>query len=127
MSSNWTNATAPIKSISKPTGVPSLNTPSLWYYPRDGVIYSGFAGTNSSFGDAPQLPPQSMWSFKPHGSGAGNWNEVLSSTATVWSSIVRLFDGLQAWGSDHAWYLGGYASPQTYEQNSASIYARTSQ
>ena len=66
MSRNWTNfATVPINSISKPTGVPSLNAPSLWYYNRDGVIYSGLAGTNSLFGNAPLLPPQSIWSFKP--------------------------------------------------------------
>jgi hypothetical protein len=125
MSRNWTNATVPINSISKPTGVPSLNVPSLWYYDRDGVIYSGFAGTNSSFGNALLLPPKSIWSFKPNDSGVGDWNEVLNSTAAVWSSIVRPFDGLQAQGSDRAWYLGGYASPQAYELSSTPMYGMT--
>ena len=61
---------------------------------------------DSVFGQAPPLPPQSLWSFNPDGTGGGTWKEVINSTASVWSSIAHPVVGLQVYGSNKAWYLG---------------------
>ena len=101
----------------KPTGVPSLNRPSLWYNEQEGVLYTGFAGDTSSFGNSPSLPPQSVWSFKPDGAGSGSWNEVISSDASALSGITQPCAGLTAYGPDSAWYLGGFLAEDGDEYN----------
>lgn len=60
LSQNWTNPTVAMQSTTKPIGAPNLNSPSLWYHDSENLIYSGFAGWNSSFGDDPNLPPLSL-------------------------------------------------------------------
>ena len=109
LSKNWTNATVTINSNYKPSGVPNLNTGSLWYHKQEDLLYAGFAGVPSLFNSAPD-PPQSLWSFKPDGSGSGTWNEVLNPSASAWTGFTRPVFGLQAYGSDSGWCLGGYSS-----------------
>ena len=109
LSNNWTNATVTINSNYKPSEVPNLNTGSLWYHEQENLLYAGFAGAPSLFNSAPD-PLQSLWSFKPDGSGSGTWNEVLNPNASVWTGFIRQVFGLQAYGSDSAWCLGGYSS-----------------
>ena len=91
----------------KPTGVPNLSSPSLWYNEQEGVLYTGFAGATSYFDNSP-LPPQSLWSFEPDGTGSGSWKEVISPDASALSGITQPVEGLTAYGPDSAWYLGGY-------------------
>ena len=98
----------------KPTGVPSLNHPSLWYNEQEGVLYTGFAGATSSFGNSPPLPPQSLWSFEPDGTGSGSWKQVTSSDASTLSGITQPVEGLTAYGPESAWYLGGYPAQDEY-------------
>ncbi len=102
----------------KPTGVPSLNGPSLWYHGQDGVLYTGFAGATSFFGISPSLPSQSLWSFKPDGTGSGSWNEVISPHTSTLGGITQPFAGLTAYGPDSAWYLGGYPAQDGYDWSS---------
>ena len=108
LSQNWTNSTVAIMPNVKPTGVPSLNSPSLWYHEQEGILYTGFAGYTSFFGNSPSLPPQSVWSFKPDGTGSGSWNEVITSDASALSGITQPCQGLTAYGPNSAWYLGGF-------------------
>ena len=110
LSQNWTNATVTIQSTTKPNGAPNLNSPSLWYHEAEGLIYSGFAGWNSSFGDEPNLPPLSLWTFKPDGTGSGTWNEIIAAQSSVWSQLTRPGKPLMAFDSTSAWALGGTTS-----------------
>ena len=119
LSHNWTNATVVIQSTIKPDGAPNLNSPSLWYHESENLIYSGFAGWNSTFGDAPSLPPLSLWTFEPDGGGSGAWNEIIAAESSVWSQLTRPSEPLMAFGPENAWVLGGktlewngWASPE---------------
>ena len=107
LSQNWTNTSVTITPNVKPTGVPSLDFPSLWYNEQEGVLYTGFAGAISYFSNSPQLPPQSLWSFEPDGTGSGSWKEVISPDTSALSRITQPTEGLTAYGPDSAWYLGG--------------------
>ena len=117
LSQNWTNASVTMTPNVKPTGVPSLNRPSLWYHEQEGVLYTGFAGDVSFFGNSPPLPPQSVWSFKPDGTGSGSWNQVISSDASVLSGIIQPCAGVTAYGPDSAWYLGGFPASHGFPLN----------
>ena len=50
----------------------------------------------------------SIWTFAPDGSGSGAWKDVIPSGATALSSLNRPSQGLQAFGNDSAWVLGGF-------------------
>ena len=121
LSQNWTNASVTIMPNVKPTGVPSLNQPSLWYHEQEGVLYTGFAGDTSFFGNHPALPPQSVWSFKPDGTGSGSWDEVIRSNTSALSGITQPCAGLTAYGPDSAWYLGGFPAEDGFEWNPSNM------
>ena len=110
LSQDWTNATVTIHSTTKPDGAPNLNNPSLWYHEAEDLIYSGFAGWNSSFGDEPNLPPLSLWTFKPDGIGSGAWNRIISTGSSVWARLTRPGMPLMAFDSTSAWVIGGATS-----------------
>lgn len=108
---NWTNATVAIHTTTKPDGAPNLNGASLWYHESENLIYSGFTGWNSSFGNDPDLPPLSLWTFQPDGNGSGAWNEVSDAEAPQWSvSFTRPVEPLMAFDSNSAWLVGGITS-----------------
>lgn len=111
LSQNWTNASVVFQSIPKPDGVPNLDGPSLWYHDEEDVLYTGFTGTNTSFGGPRDLPPLSLWTIKPDGAGSGTWNEVINATSPTWDSLTRPRYPLQAHGSNSAWILGGNNLP----------------
>ena len=117
LSRDWTNATVQIHSTSKPDGCVSLNHPSFWYHAQEDVIYSGFAGWQSTF-DTNQVDLNniSIWTFKPDGTGSGAWNDVLPAGSTALSSINRPEQSFQAFGDDSGWVLGGFDKyqPQQY-------------
>ena len=105
-----------IQSNPKPSGAPNLNSPSLWYDQNTNLVYSGFAGWNSTFGDRPNLPSLSLWSFKPDGTGDGIWNEVIGSSSPVWQGVIRPAEPLAASSPTTALLLGG--TDQPYENSS---------
>ena len=113
LTQNWTNATVAIQSNTKPDGAPNLNSPSLWYHESENLIYSGFTGWNSSFGNDPNLPSLSLWTFKPDGSGSGTWNEIIPAESPMWSQMTRPGQPLMAFDSNRAWVLGGITSEWT--------------
>ena len=87
--------------------------PSLWYDERENILYSGFAGWVSPFGDSPSPAPLSLWSFTPDGTGSGNWEEVIHSSSPVWDSMTRPGSAMMAFGSGSAYALGGFESSRT--------------
>ena len=107
LSQNWTNATVAIQSTTKPDGAPKLNDPSFWYHESEDLIYSGFTGWNSFFGDHPRMPPLSLWTFKPDGTGSGAWNQSIPAGSSVWHQLTRPGLSLMAFDSNSAWVLGG--------------------
>lgn len=115
LSQNWVNATVPIHSTSKPSGVPNLCDGSLWYDESTQLLYTGYTGTSSSFGadrfDANSTPPESIWTFKPDNLGSGTWNQTISSNASVWNTIKRTNRGYQAYGNGSAYVVGGSNVP----------------
>ena len=110
LTQNWTNATVAIQSTTKPDGAPNLSGSSLWYHESENLIYSGFTGWNSSFGNDPDLPPLSLWTFQPDGSGSGAWSEIITAESSIWSQLTRPVEPLMAFGSNSAWILGGITS-----------------
>ena len=96
-----------IRSTSKPSGVPSLNKPSLWYDKKNDVLYTGYAGEPSYVAANRPIPPSSLWAFKPDHTGSGSWSKVIGSDDSVWSSIKHSNNGLMAYGPDNAFVLGG--------------------
>lgn len=109
LSQNWTNSTVQIISTAKPAGCASLNGPSLWYNPPEGVLYSGFAGWQSLFNtEYVDLNNISIWTFTPDGTGSGAWKDVIPSGSTALASLNRPEQAFQAFGNDSAWVLGGF-------------------
>ena len=117
LSQSWTNSTVNIRSTSKPSGVPNLVSPSLWYSEKQNLLYFGFTGRISSFpaGDSMPVDDLSLWSLKPDGSGAGTWNSITSENDTTdgFHGISRPFAPLQAFGGEMALILGGMANEGT--------------
>ncbi|KAL8993207.1 MAG: hypothetical protein Q9169_006519 [Polycauliona sp. 2 TL-2023] len=113
LSQDWDNKTVVLHSTSKPSNAPRLSNPSLWYDEKKGLIYTGFTGKSSNFGDVPDPPPLSLWSFKPDGTDSGIWNEEMSADDPALDSLVRSVGGNIAAGGDTALLLGGEVSGAT--------------
>ena len=122
LSRNWTNATVTIQSTTKPDGIPNLNYPSLWYHESEDLIYSGFAGWNSSFGDEHNSPPPlSLWTFKPDDIGSGAWSRITLAQPSVWARLTRPGQPLMAFDSTSAWVIGGTTSAWIAETASKDL------
>ena len=109
LSQDWTNSSVRIISTAKPAGCASLNGPSLWYNPPEGVLYSGFAGWQSLFStEYIDINNISIWTFTPDGAGSGAWKDVIPPGSTALASLNRPEQTFQAFGNDSAWVLGGF-------------------
>ena len=100
-------------STNKPSGAPLLSDSSLWYDADNDVFYSGFTGRSSSFGDHPDQPSMSVWSFKPDGTGSGIWQVEISPDDPKWHRRTRTDWGYTASGGGSALVLGGVLNPWT--------------
>ena len=107
-----------LQSTAKPSGLPNLDNPSLWYYEADDIFYTGFTGYPSGLGSL-QSDPLSLWSFKPDGTGGGAWNQTIGPNSSVWEPLTRTGGSLMAYSQTKALILGGDisyyepVSPQT--------------
>ena len=113
LSQDWINSSVTLNSISKPSGVPNLvQSEGIWVDEDAGVLYTGFAGRHSTFGDDASQP-RGWWSFKPDNSGSGTWTNLNSTE-------VRPYSPLVASGGGAGYMLGGFAvnasapDPRTY-------------
>ncbi|KAL1651936.1 hypothetical protein SLS58_000059 [Diplodia intermedia] len=114
LSKNWTNATVTLQSTSKPSSVPSLNHPGIWYDSSADTIYTGFAGRISSLNESDLSPwPMGVWSFKPDGLGSGTWDTALATDDKVFDSITRPYTAAVAYGNGVGYALGGSVTWQT--------------
>ena len=107
-----------LQSTAKPSGLPNLDNPSLWYYEADDLLYTGFTGYYSGICSF-QIDPLSLWSFKPDGTGSGAWNQIFGPNSSVWEPLTRTGGSLMAYSQAKALMLGGDisydkpVSPQT--------------
>ncbi|KAL8891757.1 MAG: hypothetical protein Q9215_001295 [Flavoplaca cf. flavocitrina] len=113
LSQDWVNSSVVFNSITKPAGAPLLSDSSLWYDQDNDIFYSGFTGRSSLFGDQPDPPPISVWSFKPDGAGGGSWKVDISPDDPKWSRRTRTDWGYTASGGGSALVLGGVLNPWT--------------
>lgn len=94
-------------SIEKPSGAPNLRGGGLWVDAASGVLYTGFVGLPSSFGD-PQLIEQGLWSFEPSGDGAtGTWTNLNDTADDYFTTERRHVEGSVASGGGAGFFLGG--------------------
>lgn len=110
LSQDWTNTTVTLRSIIKPSGVPTLSFGSLWYDEPENTLYTGFAGQPSMFNSDPSLPTISIWAFKPDGFGSGTWTQALRANEATLRPISQPVGALMAYGPHSAWALGGRAA-----------------
>ncbi|KAL8768713.1 MAG: hypothetical protein Q9209_005131 [Squamulea sp. 1 TL-2023] len=101
----------------KPPGTPLLSDSSLWYNEVDDIFYSGFTGRSSFFGDNPEPPLISLWSFKPDGHGSGSWKVEISADDPKWTRRSRTDKGYTASGGGSALVLGGVLNPWTIPES----------
>ncbi|KAL9605628.1 MAG: hypothetical protein Q9179_001168 [Wetmoreana sp. 5 TL-2023] len=104
---NWTNETVVFHSTNKPPSAPDLSITSLWYDEDNNIFYLGFTGRASRFGDWPETPPLSLWSFRPDDTGSGSWKEEIGTADPAWNHLTRTFGGYTAAGSRRALVLSG--------------------
>ncbi|KAL8958423.1 MAG: hypothetical protein Q9183_005839, partial [Haloplaca sp. 2 TL-2023] len=113
LSQDWVNDTVVFHSSNKPTAAPSLSSSDLWYDEKNNLFYSGFNGRVSFFGDEPEAPPLSLWSFKLDGIGGGTWSEEIAADDPIWNNLTRTFRGSIASGVNNALVLSGAENHQT--------------
>ncbi|KAL8738474.1 MAG: hypothetical protein Q9181_000730 [Wetmoreana brouardii] len=112
LSQDWVNQTIVFHSTNKPPSAPDLSVTSLWYDEDNNIFYTGFTGRASDFGDSPETPPLSLWSFRPDGTGSGSWKEEIGTADPAWNHLTRPCSGYTAAGSHRALVLGGVAQNQ---------------
>jgi len=106
LSQDFQNQTLAFKSTTKPKNAPNLRLGEMWVDEANKVIYTGFTGTPSSFGNrAPQNA--GLWSFTPDGTGGGTWTNLNNTANSAFTKNVRPFQGLAASGNGKGYYLGG--------------------
>jgi hypothetical protein len=113
LSRSWSPASVSFGIIPKPSGVPILNGPTLWYHAAQNELLQGFAGSASSWPNTSFAYDLSLWSLKLDHAGGGAWSEVLDARHNAFGSVTRPFFGLSAHGNDSAYVLGGYSTGQT--------------
>lgn len=107
LSADFEPDTVAYTSIAKPSGVPDLNRAGIWVDQSAGVLYTGFAGLASDFGDEPEVP-QGLWSFQPSDDGAtGTWTNLNDTTDEYFTTQPRHYSGPVASGNGTGYFLGG--------------------
>ncbi|KAK4177499.1 hypothetical protein QBC36DRAFT_289490 [Triangularia setosa] len=119
LSKDWTNDTINIQSTPKTTGVPSLRNGGIWVDERNGVLYTGFAGTESFFGDR-AFYPQGLWSFVPDGSGGGDWKNLNDTADPSFVDLPRPYKGQTSSGDGQGFFLGGFVGNETGQETTLS-------
>ena len=90
---------------------PILNQQALWRA-SDNSSFFAFGGQPSRSRvqrDTGALNiPNTLWQFKPDGSGGGSWSAVSTAQNSNFSALVRPAGGLAAYGAGRGFYLGGF-------------------
>ncbi|EGZ76209.1 hypothetical protein NEUTE2DRAFT_53916 [Neurospora tetrasperma FGSC 2509] len=109
LTEDWTSDSVRFDSTSKPTGAANLKGGGIWVDETQGVLYTGFAGIKSDFGNNANQP-QGLWSFKPDGKGGGTWQNLNSTADKMFTEKLRPFQGKIASGNGVGYFLGGFKS-----------------
>lgn len=114
ITADFSPSSVTVESIEKPSGVPNLVQGGLWVDEDAGTLYTGFAGTSSSLGDAAEQP-QGLWSFKPGSDDTnGTWTNLNDTTDDFFATGKRPFGAPVASGNGSAFLLGGLDVFGTY-------------
>ncbi|KAJ4410573.1 hypothetical protein N0V85_003949 [Neurospora sp. IMI 360204] len=116
LTEDWTSDSVRFDSTSKPTGAANLDGGGIWVDETQGVLYTGFAGIKSNFGDNANQP-QGLWSFKPDGKGGGTWQNLNSTADKTFTEKPRPFKGKTASGNGVGYFLGGFDGWSTNESD----------
>ncbi|KAL1849917.1 hypothetical protein Daus18300_013112 [Diaporthe australafricana] len=107
LSTDFEPDTVTYTTIAKPSGVPDLDGAGIWVDTSSNLLYTGFAGVPSIFGDAPNIS-QGLWSFEPSESGTtGTWKNLNDTTDEYFTTQPRHFAGPVASGNGAGYFLGG--------------------
>jgi hypothetical protein len=79
----------------------------IWVDDDQKLLYTGFAGRKSTFGDAASQVT-GLWSFKPDGEGAGTWTNLNNTADSAFKTEPRPFSALVASGGGAGYMLGGF-------------------
>jgi len=109
LSSDWTSSTVELQSISKPERS-SLTGGGIWKDEKNGILYTGFAGYRSDFGDKGYVP-QGLWSYTSDGSGSGTWENLNGTADSDFTNLPRPNNGQVASGDGYGFFLGGESGP----------------
>ncbi len=88
--------------------MPNYRCASIWVDDANKLLYLGFSGQNSNFGDG-AYTPVGLWSFSPDGTGSGTWSNLNSTADRAFLTQARPHRGLAASGNGKGYYLGGTA------------------
>lgn len=100
---DWTNSTVNLQSISKPSGAPDLSAGGIWVDHKKNVLYTGFAGRSSSFGNQ-QSQPTGLWQYSP---ASDEWTNLNSTADSFAGGYSRIRDALVTSGNGKGYALGG--------------------
>lgn len=107
LSKDFEPDTVTYTSIAKPPGVPNLRGGGIWVDTASGLLYTGFAGLPSLYGD-PQQIAQGLWSFEPGQDGTmGMWTNLNDTADEYFITQPRHCSGLVASGNGAGFFLGG--------------------
>lgn len=107
ITSDFSPSSVTVASIEKPSGVPNLVQGGLWVDEGSETLYTGFAGSSSTLGDAAEQP-QGLWSFKPGSDDTDStWTNLNDTTDTFFTTGKRPFGAPVASGNGTAFLLGG--------------------
>lgn len=87
--------------------MPNLRGGRIWVDAESDLLYTGFAGLPSSYGDS-QLIEQGLWSLKPSEDGTtGTWTNLNNTADEYFTSQPRLVTGSVASGNGAGFFMGG--------------------
>lgn len=107
LSTDFEPDTVAYTTIAKPSGVTDLDGAGIWIDASSDLLYTGFAGVPSTFGDAPNIS-QGLWSFEPSETGTtGTWTNLNDTIDEYFTTQPRHFAGPVASGNGAGYFLGG--------------------
>ncbi|KAK3994750.1 hypothetical protein QBC44DRAFT_367269 [Cladorrhinum sp. PSN332] len=109
---DFTNDSVALRSTTKPAETPSLKNGGIWVDHNNSILYTGFAGTESSFGDDIKYP-QGLWSFTPDGTGGGFWENLNKTADPSFVDLPRPYMGQVASGNGLGFFLGGFVGNES--------------
>lgn len=111
LSESWTNGTVILNEIY--SKAPSLENQALWMDGYSESFYAFDGGINFFIPEVDQpIPPNQLWQFTPS-EDSGNWSQVSFPPSSNFTSLVRVSEGIYAFGAGLGFALGGQQGRST--------------